>query len=59
MPQKLTQSNYIGSFGGFGVSAAYVNDGSGSSSDGSMVITYDGLMDGLNLDMVRVRTQLI
>ena len=46
---KVNSIDYIGSFGGFGVSAAYVNDGSGSSSDGSMVITYDGLMDGLQL----------
>ena len=46
---KVNSIDYIGSFGGFGLSAAYVNDGSGSSSDGSMVITYDGLMDGLQL----------
>ena len=43
MHSKVNSIDYIGSFGGFGVSAAYVNDGSGSSSDGSMVITYDGL----------------
>jgi len=49
MHSKVNSIDYIGSFGGFGVSAAYVNDGSGSSSDGSMVITYDGLMDGLQL----------
>jgi hypothetical protein len=46
---KVNSIDYIGSFGGFGVSAAYVNDGSGSSSDGSLVVTYDGLMDGLQL----------
>ena len=49
MHSKVNSIDYIGSFGGFGVSAAYVNDGSGGSSDGSMVITYDGLMDGLQL----------
>ena len=46
---KVNSIDYIGSFGGFGVSAAYVNDGSGASSDGSFVISYSGLMDGLEL----------
>ena len=46
---KVNSIDYIGSFGGFGVSVAYVNDGSGGSSDSSAVITYDGLMDGLQL----------
>ena len=49
MHSKTNSIDYVGSFGGFGVSAAYVNDGSGASSDGSLVITYDGLMDGLQL----------
>ena len=46
---KVNSIDYIGSFGGFGISAAYVNDGSGASSDGSFVISYSGLMDGLEL----------
>ena len=49
MHSKANAIEYNGTFGGFGVSAAYVNDGSGASSDSSMVLTYDGLMDGLSL----------
>ena len=49
MHSKVNSIDYIGTFGGFGVSVAYVNDGSGGSSDSSAVITYDGLMDGLQL----------
>jgi outer membrane protein OmpU len=44
---------YNGSFGGIGVSLAYVNGGAGGkdggASDSSWVVTYDGLMDGLSL----------
>ena len=46
---KANSIDYTGSFAGFGVSTAYVNDGSGGSSDKSMVLTYDGIMDGLQL----------
>ena len=49
MHSKVNSIDYIGSFGGFGISAAYVNDGSSSSSDGSFVLTYSGLMDGLEI----------
>jgi len=44
---------YNGSFGGIGLSLAYVNGGAGGkdggASDSSWVVTYDGLMDGLSL----------
>ena len=44
---------YNGSFGGIGVSLAYVNGGSGANeggaSDSSWALSYDGLMDGLTL----------
>ena len=44
---------YNGTFGGLGVSLAYVNGGAGGknggASDSSWVVTYDGLMDGLTL----------
>jgi outer membrane protein OmpU len=44
---------YNGTFGGLGVSLAYVNGGSGAkdggASDSSWVLTYDGLMDGLSI----------
>ena len=39
---------YKGSFGGFGVSAAYAGN-TGNGSDNSVVVTYDGLMDGLSI----------
>ena len=46
---------YNGSFGGIGVSLAYVNGGAGGkdggSSDSSWVVTYDGLMDGLSVGL--------
>ena len=38
---------YNGSFGGFGISAAYVDDS--AESDNSIVITYSGLVDGLTV----------
>ena len=44
---------YNGTFGGIGISLAYVNGGAGGkdggASDSSWVVTYDGLMDGLSL----------
>ena len=44
---------YNGTFGEIGVSLAYVNGGSGAkdgvASDTSWVLTYDGLVDGLDL----------
>tara|TARA_B100000941_G_scaffold278853_1_gene243591 strand:+ start:408 stop:1310 length:903 start_codon:yes stop_codon:yes gene_type:complete len=39
---------YKGSFGGFGISAAYAGN-TGVGSDSSVVLTYDGLMDGLSI----------
>ena len=46
---KANAIEYTGTFAGFGLSAAYVNDGSSEASDSSVVVTYDGLMDGLSL----------
>jgi outer membrane protein OmpU len=44
---------YNGTLAGFGVSIAYVNGGAGgkggAASDSSWAVTYDGLMDGLEL----------
>ena len=40
---------YNGSFGGFGISASYVQKGKNDKSDNSIVLTYGGLMDGLEL----------
>ena len=45
---------YKGTWGGIGISAAYVNSGAANGageggSDSSVVITYDGLMDGLEV----------
>ena len=46
---------YNGTFGGLGVSVAYVNGGAGGAnggaSDSSWVVTYDGLMDGLTIGL--------
>jgi len=46
---------YNGTFGGLGVSLAYVNGGAGGigggASDSSWVLTYDGLMDGLSVGL--------
>jgi len=40
---------YNTTFGSIGLSAQYTNDGSGSDSDSSWVLTHSGLMDGLEL----------
>ena len=40
---------YTGNFAGFGLSASYVQAGKNDKSDNSIVVTYDGLMDGLEL----------
>ena len=46
---------YNGTFGGIGISLAYVNGGAsganGGASDSSWAISYDGLMDGLTLGL--------
>jgi outer membrane protein OmpU len=45
---KVNSVDYMGSFAGVGISAAYVNNGSGDSSDSSIVFTYSP-MDGMEV----------
>ena len=50
--KNLSDTNslyYTGSFGGFGISAAYTAAGKADRSDNSAMLTYAGLVDGLEV----------